>query len=460
MPLDSAVDRYLTEHHDRNLAELKEFLRIPSCSALTANRDDVRRAAEWVATRLRDMGFPTVAVEETGGHPVVYANWPAPTGKPTALLYGHYDVQPPDPLELWRTPPFEPTERDGRLWARGASDDKGNMYMPIAALQALVAVHGRPPIGITCMFEGEEEIGSPSLPAWVRANKAKLRADLAICADGGLWGPDQPSLAVASKGICGGQINLRAANIDLHSGQHGAAVPNALERMARLASTFHTADGRVAIAGFYDDVRELTAEERAEFGRIPFTEEEYAAEVGLTADQLWGEPGYSALERRWARPTCDFNGLWGGFQGDGSKTVTPGEAHLKITCRLVPNQDPAKIIKLIQAHVEKHQPAGTTIDYEWKTGSARPFEIRLDRPALQTAGRVLKDLYGKDPLIIRMGGTLPIAETIVGELGVDFVFYSFGMPDSQVHAPNESFHLSVFDRARRAHAAYLLALGE
>src|SRR5690349_5836979 len=276
MTRNDACETYLQEHDAQQLDHLRDFLRIPSVSSLPEHAGDVRRAAEWVAERLRALGAQGVELLPTAGNPVVWGEWPAPASAPTAILYGHYDVQPPDPLDLWKTPPFEPTVRNGRLYARGAADDKGNMFAPLAAIEALIATGGpQLPIGIKCMFEGEEEIGSPSLPAFVRENAARLKADFALCADGGMFGPDQPSLTVASKGIAAGQIDLRTTNTDLHSGQHGMAVPNAVEALARLVTTFHDEHARIAISGFYDTVRDLTAAERAEIEAIPFDEDEY-----------------------------------------------------------------------------------------------------------------------------------------------------------------------------------------
>jgi acetylornithine deacetylase/succinyl-diaminopimelate desuccinylase-like protein len=384
---------------------------------------------------------------------VVYGEWPAPEGAPTALLYGHYDVQPPDPLDLWESPPFEPAVRDGKLYARGASDDKGNLFAPLKAIEALLATQGQVPIGLKCIFEGEEEIGSPSLPAFVRDNAARLAADFALCADGGMYGPDTPSLTLATKGVCACQLDLRTANTDLHSGGHGAAAPNAVEALARLVTTLHDDAGRVTVAGFYDSVRELTAEEREQMARVPFDEEEYRRNLGVPA--LWGEPEYTVTERRWARPTLDLNGIWGGFTGEGLKTVTPCEAHAKITCRLVPNQEPAQILDLIEAHAQRHCPPGATVTLRRFPGAARPFAIHPDHPALQAAGRVLADLYGKEPLMVRMGGTLPLAATLQEELGIDMIFFSWGMPDSNVHAPNESLRLTSFADSRRAYCRLL-----
>lgn len=451
--MNDACDAYLQQHDARHLEELKDFLRIPSVSSLPAHRDDVHRAAEWVAEQLRRLGARDVALLPTAGNPVVYGAWPAPDGAPTALLYGHYDVQPPDPLDLWETPPFEPTVRGGRLYARGASDDKGNMFAPLKALEALIATGEGVPVGLKCIFEGEEEIGSPNLPGFIREHAARLQADFALCADGGMWGPDTPSLTVASKGLCACQLDLRTANIDLHSGQHGAAAPNAVEALTRLVTTMHDDLGHVTVAGFYDDVRELTRETRAETAALPFDEDAYRQ--GLELNALWGEPEYTVAERRAARPTLDLNGIWGGFTGEGIKTVTPCEAHAKITCRLVPDQDPARILDLLEAHVQRHCPPGATVQVRRFRGAARPFTIRPDHPALRAAGRVLRDLYGTEPLRIRLGGTLPVAETLQSELGADLIFFSWGMPDDQVHAPNEGYRLDAFMASRRAYCALL-----
>ncbi|MGH9176118.1 MAG: dipeptidase, partial [Vicinamibacterales bacterium] len=419
-----AWEGYLEEHHDQHLSELFDLLRIPSVSALPDHRDDVRRAAEWVADALRAVGVPTVEIMPTAGNPVVYGEWTVAPSKPTALIYGHYDVQPPDPLELWESPPFEPTIRDGLIYARGASDDKGNLFLPIKALEALVQTQGEPPINLKFTIEGEEEVGSPNLPVFIRAHKDLLACDVVLCADGGMFSADTPSIATASKGICACQVNIRTTNSDLHSGQYGASAPNAVQAAVQLAATLHTPEGRVAIAGFYDTVRDLTEQERREFAEAPFSEEEYKRDLGV--DELWGEPGYTPVERNWARPTCDINGFWGGFQGEGIKTVTPREAHFKLTCRLVANQEPGAILELIERHVAAHCPPGATVTVDRFPGSARPFSIRRDHPVLVAAEETLGDLYDRDPYVIRAGGTLPVAETYQTELGADLIFYSFG----------------------------------
>jgi len=455
-----AWEAYLEEHNDRHVEELFDLLRIPSISSLPEHKGDVRRAAEWVADALRTVGVPTVEIMPSAGNPVVYGEWTVDPAKPTALIYGHYDVQPADPLDLWETPPFEPTIRDGKIYARGSSDDKGNLFVPIKALEALVRTNstGQPPINLKFTIEGEEEVGSPNLPAFVREHKELLACDVVLCADGGMYSVDTPSIAVSSKGIAGCQVNVRTADTDLHSGQYGAAVPNAVQAAVQLAATLHTHDGSVAVHGFYDTVRDLTESDRAEIRAVPHHPQEYLADIGAT--DFWGEPDYTAIERAFARPTLDLNGFWGGFQGQGTKTVTPCEAHFKITCRLVKDQEPSEILDLIEAHIAAHTPRGATVTVERIAGAARPFGIRRDHPMLVAAEQSLADLYDRDPYVIRMGGTLPVAETYQTELGADMVFYSFSMPGSRAHAPNESFMLREgFLMGRKAYCALLERLG-
>lgn len=452
-----AWETYLEQNETRQLGELMEWLRIPSVSALPEHQPDVALAAEWIADKLRQIGVPEVALLPTARNPVVFGYWHVADDQPTALIYGHYDVQPPDPLDLWVTPPFDPAVRDGRLYARGASDDKGNSFLPVAALEALGATQGGPKINLKFFLEGEEEIGSPSLPTFMPEQRERLACDFVIAADGPMYGPDTPSLTLSSKGLAACQIDLRSAASDMHSGQYGAAVPNAVQQLVQLAATFHTPEGRVNVAGFYDRVKEVSDEDREQIAKVPFNEEEYRQAVGAPA--LWGEPGYSPLERAWLRPTLDFNGIWGGFQGEGTKTVTPAEAHLKITCRLVPDQDPNEILDLIERHVAQHCPSTAAARVERFPGSSMPFAIDRDHPALRTAAQVLKELYGKEPLEVRLGGTLPVAELFQEHLGAETVFFSFGMPGANQHAPNENFRLEAsFRRGRQAFCRFLNAL--
>jgi acetylornithine deacetylase/succinyl-diaminopimelate desuccinylase-like protein len=443
---------------ERDFAELMELLRLPSISTSPAHREAVASTAEWVANRLRAAGVPEVEIVPSAGHPNVLARWHAAPGKPTVLVYGHFDVQPVDPLNLWESDPFDPQIRDGAIYARGVADMKTNLLSLIQGVEALATANGgKPPVNITFLFEGEEEIGSPHLPNVVAELREKLKADFALSADGGMAGLEQPSLTVGLKGICAVQVDLRTGSTDLHSGSYGAAVPNAVKMMVDLAKTFHDERGRVAVAGFYDKVVELTAQERAELAEIPFDEAALKDEAGVAT--LWGEPGYTVTERRWTRPTLDFNGIWGGFEGEGTKTVTPCEAHLKVTCRLVVNQVPKEIVKLLEAHVAKHTPAGVTANVVVQETGANPYVIKRDNPALTVANEVLARAYGKPVWFVRSGGSVPITEVFQRELGIDTVTIGFGLPGSRVHAPNEWFRVEDVDRARSVYASYFEALG-
>lgn len=448
---------YLAESHDAHMRELDEFLRIPSISTDPEHKGDMIAAASWVADRLRSAGVPNVEILPTSGHPNVLGTWHAAPGKPTLLVYGHFDVQPVDPLNLWVSDPFEPRVRDGLMYARGISDMKTNLLTLIQAVEALAKTAGQPPVNLTFLFEGEEEIGSPNLPGVVRAHRDRLKCDIALSADGGMATSDQPALLVGLKGICAMQVDLRTGATDLHSGMYGAAVPNAVQTLVQLASTFHTGDGRVAVEGFYDTVRDLTARERTEFAEIPFSEAEFKTEAGV--ETLWGEPGFSVIERSWARPTLDLNGIWGGFQGAGTKTVTPCEAHLKITCRLVVDQQPAAIADLVAAHVARHCPPGVTATVTLQEMGSGPYAISRDNPTLRVASRVLEEEYGRKPWVVRSGGSVPITQVFLNELGVETVTIGFGLPGSKIHAPNEWFRVTDFDRARQVYAAFFSALG-
>lgn len=444
---------YLAQTRDAHFQEFLELLAIPSVSTDPALAGEVHRCAEWVADRMRRAGIPTVELVETKRHPVITGEWIGAPGKPTILVYGHYDVQPADPLDLWETPPFEPTIVDGKVIARGSADMKSNLVTVIQAIEALGQEFGAPPVNLRFFFEGEEEIGSPSAPEVVAQLKDKLQADGVLSCDGGMEGPDLPAILLALKGITGVQVNLRTGTTDLHSGMYGATVPNALQAMAKLASSFHTADGRVAIEGFYDGVVELTDAEKAELALYPMSDDEILKGAGVTA--AWGEAGYTMLERMGARPTIDFNGVWGGFQGDGSKTVTPCEAHLKITSRLVDGQDPRRILELIKEHAVKHAPEGAAVTFTSSEWGAPAYVVDRTNILQSTAERVLTEQYGVKPVAVRAGGSVPITSTFKAILGQDTVTIGFGLPGSKVHAPNEWFREADFDRARTVYAAYL-----
>ena len=449
---------YLEANHDRILSELIEFASIPSVSTDPAHALDVDAAAQLVARALATAGPFTVRTIATRGNPVVYGEWLGAAGKPTVLVYGHYDVQPPDPLDKWASPPFTPTLRDGRLYARGVSDDKGPMLIPIKVAQAFFAAMGALPINIKCMFEGEEEIGSPSLEEFIQRNKPLLAADFVISADGAMWRVDEPSLNVGSRGLAGLEITLAGPSKDLHSGRHGGSVANPLHAMAQLIASLHEPNGRVAVAGFYDTVRELTPQERADIAALPFDEHAYLAQVGASA--AFGEPGYSTLERQWARPTLEVNGMWGGYEGPGSKTVIPTEAHAKITCRLVPDQDPQTIVQLVAKHLESNVPIGTRLTISPGEHGARAYRIAPHHFGLEAADAALRAVYGVRPLRVRMGGTVPISEIFQRVMGLDTVFFSFSTADEDFHAPNEFFRLHRLHEGLRAWTHYWAVLGD
>ncbi len=449
---------YLQENEQRFDNELMEFIRIPSVSTAPERSEDVRKAAEWVKRRLRGAGVPFVELLDTPRHPVVFGRWVTSDEKPTVLIYGHYDVQPAEPLELWESSPFEPVVRDGRLYARGSSDMKANLSTLIQAIEAIGKTAGSLPVNLLLLIEGEEEIGSPNLPAIVAERKDQLEAHFALSADGGMSHATRPSLSVGLKGLTGCQINLRTGSTDLHSGSYGAAVPNAVQVLAQLVSTFHNPENSVAIDGFYDDVRPLTSQEKAAIEVVPTDDDGFLLESGTFA--LWGEPDFSVLERRWTRPTLDFNGMWGGFQGQGAKTVTPCEAHVKITCRLVPDQHPDRIMDLVEQHIIRHAPAYAEITVDRMKGSAHPYSLDLDTPALRTAFETLTEIYGIEPHYVRSGGTVPITDVFKQQLGIPTITLGFAKPGSRAHAPNEWFDMADLPLARNVYANFLERIGQ
>ena len=458
MTASERVFAVLKESHDKILARLVEFASIPSVSTDPAHAADMEAAARWVAAELAASGPIAVRTIETHGNPVVYGEWLGAPGKLTVLVYGHYDVQPPDPLEKWHSPPFAPTVRDGRLYARGVSDDKGPMLIPLKVAEAFFAVEGALPINVKFMFEGEEEIGSPSLDAFIREHKDLLAADVVISADGAMWRSNEPSLTVATRGIAELEFTLTGAAKDLHSGRHGGGVANPLHAMAQLVASLHRPDGRIAIAGFYDSVRDLSAEDRAALAALPFDEAAYLAQIGAPAG--FGEAGYTMLERQWTRPTLEINGMWGGYQGPGQKTVIPSEAHAKITCRLVPDQDPREVVALITRHLESNVPPGTRLSVSPGDHGTRAGHIAIDHPALKAAEAALHAVYGVRPLMVRMGATVPIMELFKRNMGLDTVFFSFSTADEDYHAPNEFFRVHRLHEGLEAWARYWELLGE
>jgi acetylornithine deacetylase/succinyl-diaminopimelate desuccinylase-like protein len=448
----------LANEHDRVLNDLIAFASIPSVSTDPAHAADVRAAAAWVAAHLSAAGPLAVRTIATAGNPVVYGEWLGAPGRPTILVYGHYDVQPPDPLDKWQSPPFAPAVRGGRLYARGVSDDKGPMLIPIEVAAAFFAEEGSLPLNVKFLFEGEEEIGSPSLEAFIAAHRDLLAADVVISADGAMWRIDEPSLTLSSRGLAGLELTLTGPSKDLHSGRHGGSVANPLHALARLIATLHQPNGRVAVAGFYDRVRDLTPEERAELARLPFDEATYLSQVGASA--AVGEPGYSTLERQWTRPTIEVNGMWGGYQGPGGKSIVPSEAHAKLACRLVPDQRPDEIMDLVAAHLEAHTPDGTRLTMTRHHPGAPAAQIARDHFALGAAESALQAVYGVRPLRVRMGGTLPVAEIFQRVMGLATVYFSFSTGDEDFHAPNEFFRLHRLHEGLAAWAHLWATLGE
>jgi acetylornithine deacetylase/succinyl-diaminopimelate desuccinylase-like protein len=449
---------YLSAHRDRILGELIEFARIPSVSTDPQHRGDVTRAAEWVAARLREAGPIDVRIVPTPGHPVVYGEWLGSPNAPTLLVYGHYDVQPPDPLERWRSDPFEPSVREGRLYGRGVSDNKGPMLIPIKVAQAFFAMQGALPLNVKFIFEGEEEIGSRNLEPFLAGNARLLQADCVLSADGAMWRHDEPSITIASRGVVALEFTITGASRSLHSGRYGGSIANALHAMAEVVASLHSADGRVAVEGFYDEVATLSDEERRDIADLPFDERRFLAEVG--APSSYGERGFSTLERQWTRPTLEINGMWGGYQGTGSQTVTPNEAHAKISCRLVPDQHPDTIRALVARHLETHLPSGVRLSVGGDRHAALPYRIRSDHPGLVTARRVLEQVYGKRPLTVRMGSTLPVSELFKRLLGIDTVFFSFSTADEDFHSPNEFFRVERLHQGLEAWARYWEGYGD
>jgi acetylornithine deacetylase/succinyl-diaminopimelate desuccinylase-like protein len=448
--MDRIVD-FINVNRDRYVDELKGYLAIPSISALPQHKDDVRRCAEWTAEQLRRIGMTEVRIEETAGHPIVYGEWLGAEGAPTILFYGHYDVQPVDPVDLWTSPPFEATVRDGEIYARGAADDKGQVFMHFKAVEAHMRQNGRLPVNIKFLIEGEEEVGSANLDAFISANRERLAADVVVISDSPMFDRGVPSICYGLRGLVYYQIDLRGSKTDLHSGSFGGAVANPAMVLAQVLAQMKDRSGRVKIPGFYDDVVELRPEEREEFRKLPFNEKRYRQEIG--APKLFGEPGYSTLERVWARPTFEVNGLVSGFTGEGAKTVIPAVATAKVSMRLVPNQDPQKIGDLFEAYVKKVTPKTVELKLTRMHGG-RPWMTAFDNPYVQAASRAIEKGFGARPVFNREGGSIPVVATFQEQLGIPCVLFGVGLPDENAHAPDEKLDLGNFHNGIIA-SAYL-----
>lgn len=451
-------ETYLDQNQQRFVEELLDFVRIPSVSAKPENIPDVQHAAEWVAARLTVAGAERAEVLPTAGHPVVCAEWlHAGADKPTLLIYGHFDVQPAEPFDLWTTPPFEPEIRDGRVWGRGASDDKGGMLIPILAFEAMLRANGRLPVNVKFFFEGQEEIGSPDLPPFVAAHADRLQADMIFSADGLQWAPGQPQIVEALKGLVSLEIVVSGPRSDQHSGMVGGGIANPALALAHILGGLRNADGLITVEGFYDDVIPLSDEVRAAIDRVPFPDADLLAETGATA--TWGEPGYTTKERIFARPTLDINGLTSGWQGAGTKTVLPAVASAKITCRLVAAQSPEAIFEAIRAHVAKHCPPGVTAEVRRNPGRADPFLVPSGHNATAVASQILQEVYGRAPYRTRVGGSIPVMTTLLETLGVHAVMFGFSHGDENLHAPNEFFRLDAFRLGQTAYGRLFERLG-
>jgi acetylornithine deacetylase/succinyl-diaminopimelate desuccinylase-like protein len=441
--MPSSAVTYARQNHPRFLNELKALLRIPSVSTLPEHKGDCRRAAEMLAAELTHIGFEHLRLIETGSHPLVYADWLHAEGKPTALFYGHYDVQPTDPEDEWLSPPFEPTERDGNLYGRGTCDDKGQVWAQIKGLDSLLAANAGLPINVRVLLEGEEEVGGEGIARYVASKPADLKADFALVSDTELFAPGLPTLCVGLRGMIYTELEVRGARTDLHSGMYGGAAPNPFIALAQMLARLKDEEGHILIPGFYDDIVPPSPEELAAWRSLPFDEEQYRiAEVGSRT--LVGEAGYSVLERTWARPTLDVHGIPGGFIGAGAKTVIPAKALAKVSMRLVPGMTPAKTFALYKSYVEKIAPAGVSVEVRL-IHSGDPCLIRVDNPYIQAATRALQEVWGKETVFIRSGGSIPIVGDFDRHLGIPSVMMGFGLPDDNIHAPNEKFNLKNFE---------------
>jgi acetylornithine deacetylase/succinyl-diaminopimelate desuccinylase-like protein len=432
---------YVDSNKDRYLNELKEFLAIPSVSSQIEHRADIRRAAEWVADQMRTIGMQNVQVMETSGHPVIYSEWLGAPGKPTVLLYGHYDVQPEDPVDLWTSPPYEATIRDGNLYARGSSDDKGQVFIHLKSVEAYMKNNGSLPINLKMIVEGEEEVGSEHLDDFVKDHKELLKADLVLISDSSMFGKGIPSVCYGLRGLAYMEVEVTGPNSDLHSGSFGGSVHNPVQALAEMIASLHDKNGKITIPGFYKDVRPLSKAERSAYKKLPWSDTKYAKQLGVK--QLYGEKGFTTLERLWARPTLECNGIWGGYTGEGAKTVLPAKASAKISMRIVPDQTSAKVGKMFERHLKKIAPK--TIQVKVRTlHGGEPAITPIDSPGVQAAVAALQKGFGKKPLYQREGGSIPIVVQFKKLLGVDTVLLGFGLPDENAHAPNEFINLDNF----------------
>ncbi|HEX3644581.1 MAG TPA: dipeptidase [Vicinamibacterales bacterium] len=438
--MDNVID-FINVNRERYLEELKAFLAIPSISALPQHADDVKRCANWCADEMRRIGMQHVRLVDTPGNPVVYGDWLGAAGAPTILFYGHYDVQPVDPLELWESPPFEATVRDGEIYARGSADDKGQVFMHFKAIEAHLKQNNGLPVNMKIILEGEEEVGSVNLDNFIRDHKSELGADVVVISDSPMFARGVPSICYGLRGLVYFQIDLRGSSTDLHSGSFGGAVVNPAFALAQILAQMKDRGGRVKIPGFYDDVVALQEEERQAWATLPYNEKQYKKDFGIP--KVFGETGYTTLERTWARPTFEVNGLLSGFTGEGAKTVLPAVAMAKVSMRLVPNQTPDKIAELFEAHLRDISPKTVELKITRMHGG-KPWMTSYDNPFVQAAGRAIERGFGRKPVFTREGGSIPVVSTFQEELGLPSVLFGVGLPDENAHAPNEKLDVANF----------------
>jgi acetylornithine deacetylase/succinyl-diaminopimelate desuccinylase-like protein len=438
--MEKIID-YINVNRERYLDELKSLLAIPSISALPQHAGDVKRCAEWCADEMRRIGLQNVRLIDTPGNPVVYGDWLEAPDAPTILFYGHYDVQPVDPLNLWESPPFEATIRDGEIYARGSADDKGQVFMHFKAVEAHLKQAGRLPVNIKFVLEGEEEVGSVNLDDFVRSHKNELAADVVVISDSPMFARGVPSICYGLRGLVYFQIDLRGSSTDLHSGSFGGAVANPAIVLSQMLSQMKDRGGRIKVPGFYDDVVPLEEEERKAWASLPFNERKYKKDFGIP--KVYGETSYTTLERTWARPTFEVNGLLSGFTGEGAKTVLPAVAMAKVSMRLVPNQDPDKIARLFEEYVNDIAPKTVEVKVTRMHGG-KPWMTSYDNPFVQAAGRAIERGFGQKPVFTREGGSIPVVSTFQEELGLPSVLFGVGLPDENAHAPNEKLDVSNF----------------
>ncbi len=450
--------QYAHAHRDSFLTELKEFLAVPSISALPEHRPDMQRAAHWLVDHFTALGLHNATINATSGHPIVTAEWlEAGLDKPTVLIYGHYDVQPVDPIDLWHSDPFDAEVRDNYLYARGAADDKGQAFIYAKVLESFMRTEGQLPVNVKLIIEGEEEIGGPSLDAFIEAHRDQLKADVAVISDTYMLRPDQPCLVYALRGLCYIQVEVTGPARDLHSGQYGGAIYNPIQALCEMLASLKDRDGHITVPGFYDKVLPLSDAERKILAQAPFSEQEFMQEAGVKG--VWGEKGYTTKEQISARPTLEINGIWGGFTGEGPKTVLPARATAKISCRLVANQDHLEIADLLQRHLKQIAPSYVTVETRRLHGGHGAL-INLDSKYMRAANQVLQQVFGNAPVYEREGGSIPVVAVFQKVLGIDSIMLGFGLPDDNLHSPDERFYLPNFYNGIDAVIRYLAEIGK